>query len=79
MRWLLGISPNNIFKCGFCETLVFRVCGARQNFNVFSFYHNPEPGDNNYESILTSMAALQAENVLASFLFMGDLNGHHQE
>ena len=25
------------------------------------------------------MAALQAEDVRASFLFVGDLNGHHQE
>ena len=25
------------------------------------------------------MAAVQAEDVLASFLFVGDLNGHHQE
>ena len=25
------------------------------------------------------MAALQAEEVRASFLFVGDLNGHHQE
>ena len=27
----------------------------------------------------TSMAAVQAEDVHASFLFVGDLNGHHQE
>ena len=25
------------------------------------------------------MAAVQAEDVCASFLFVGDLNGHHQE
>ena len=25
------------------------------------------------------MAAMQAEDVRASFLFVGDLNGHHQE
>ena len=43
--------------------LVFRVCGARQDFFC----------------LLTSMASVQAEDVLASFLFVGDLNGHHQE
>ena len=32
-----------------------------------------------YECLLTSMAAVQAEDVRASFLFVGDLNGHHQE
>ena len=25
------------------------------------------------------MAAVQAEDICASFLFVGDLNGHHQE
>ena len=30
------------FECGCCEILVFRVCGARQNFFVFSLYHNPD-------------------------------------
>ena len=29
--------------------------------------------------LLASMAAVQAEDDLASFLFVGDLNGHHQE
>ena len=32
-----------------------------------------------YDCLLTSMAAVQAEDVRASFLFVGDLNGHHQE
>ena len=30
-------------------------------------------------TLLTSMDAVQAEDVHASFLFVGDLNGHHQE
>ena len=30
-------------------------------------------------SLVTSMTAIQAEDVSASFLFVGDLNGHHQE
>ena len=29
--------------------------------------------------LLASMAAVQADDVRASFLFVGDLNGHHQE
>ena len=32
-----------------------------------------------YDCLLTSMAAVQAEDVCASFLFVGDLNGHNQE
>ena len=62
-------------ECGCCEMLVFRVCGARQNFYVFSLYRNPDLDDRIYDCLLTSMAA----DARSSFLFVGDLNGHHQE
>ena len=59
--------------------LVFRVCGVRQNLYVFSLYRNLDLDDRIFDCLLTSMAAVQAEDMLASFLFVGDLNGHHQE
>ena len=59
--------------------LVFRVCCVRQNIYVFSLYRNPDPDEHIFDCLLTSMAAVQAEDVRASFLFVGDLNGHHQE
>ena len=31
------------------------------------------------DCLLTAMAAVQAADARASFLFVGDLNGHHQE
>ena len=67
------------FKCGCCEVLVVRVCGLRQNFYVYSLYHNPDQDDSIYDCLVTSMAAVQAEDVRAWFLFVGDLNGHNQE
>ena len=67
------------FECGCCEMLIVRVCGARQNLYVFSLYRNPDLGDRIFDCLLTSMAAVQAEDVRASFLFVGDLNVHHQE
>ena len=67
------------FECGCCEILVFRVCGVRQNFYVYSLYRNPDIDDQIFDCLLASMAAVQAEDVRASFLFVGDLNGHHQE
>ena len=67
------------FECGCCEMLVFRVCGARQHFYVFSLYRNPDLDDQIYDCLLTAMAAVQAADARASFLFVGDLNGHHQE
>ena len=59
--------------------LVFRVCGARQNFYMSSLYCNPDLDDQIYECLLTAMAAVQAVDSLASFHFVGDLNGQHQE
>ena len=67
------------FKCGCCEMLVFRVCGMTQNLYVYSVYRNPDLDDRIFYCLLASMAAVQAEDVRASFLFVGDLNGHHQE
>ena len=59
--------------------LVFRVCGARQNFYVFSVYSNPDLDDQIYDCLLTAMTSVQAADARALFLFVGDLNGHHQE
>ena len=66
------------FECGCCEMLVFRYCVERQNLYV-QLYRNPDLDDRIFDYLLTSMAAVQAEDVRASFLFVGDFNGHHQE
>ena len=55
------------------------VSGVRQNLHVYSLYRNPDLVDRIFYCLLASMAAVKAEDVRASFLFMGDLNGHHQE
>ena len=59
--------------------LVFSVCGVRQNLYVYSLYRNPDLDNRIFDCLLESIAAVQAEDVRASFLFVGDLNGHHQE
>ena len=51
----------------------------RQNFYVFSLYRNTVLDDRIFDCLLASMAAVQAVDVRSSFLFVGDLNGHHQE
>ena len=51
----------------------------RQNLYVFSLYCNPDLDDRIFYFLLASMAAMQTEDIRASFLFVGDLNGHHQE
>ena len=49
----------------------------RQNFYVFTLYRNPDQDDQIFDCLLTSMAAMQAENVGASFLFMGESAAEH--
>ena len=51
----------------------------RQNLYVFSLYCNPDLDDLIFDCLLASIAAVHAEDVRASFLFVGDLNGHHQK
>ena len=67
------------YECGCCEMMVFRVCGANQNLYLYSLYRNPDLDDRILDCLLASIAAVQAEGVRASFLFVGDMNGHHQE
>ena len=54
------------------------VCGVRENLYVFSLYRKPNLDDRIFYYLLALMAAMQAEDVCASFLFVGDLNGNHQ-
>ena len=53
------------FGCGCCEMLVFKVCGARQNFYVYSLYRNPDLDDRIYEYLLRALAAVPAVDVRA--------------
>ena len=57
----------------------FVACRARENLDVYSLYHNPDIDDRIFDYLLASMASVQAEDVGASVLFVGDLSGHYQE
>ena len=46
---------------------------------MFSLYPNPDPDDLSFDCLLVSVAVVQDEDVHASFLFVGDFRGHHQE
>ena len=78
-RWIYGAFRQPKFECGCCKMLIFRVCGVRQNSYAFSFYQNPDLDDRIFDRLLTPIAAVQAEDLIASFLFVCDLNGHHRQ
>ena len=58
--------------------LFFMVCGVGQNLYLKSLSQT-WLDDRIFDCLLASMDAVQAEDVRASFLFVGDLNGHHEE
>ena len=68
-RWIWGISPSQIWVW---LLWLFRVCGATQNFYVYSLYRNPDLDGRIYDCLPTAMAAVQAADARASLL----LNGH---
>ena len=39
--YVLGEFRQAKFECGSWKIMVFKVCGARQNFYFFSLYRNP--------------------------------------
>ena len=49
----------------------------RQNLYVFCLYSNPDLDDCIFDCLVASMAAVEAEYVRASLLFVCDLNDHH--
>ena len=55
----------------------YAVCGVRQNLYVSSLCRNHDLDDRVFDCLLTSIAAVQAEDVYAYFLFADDLNGHY--
>ena len=59
--------------------LGFGVCGVRQNIYVFSLYLNTDIDDRILDCLVASMAAVQAEDIRTSSLFVSDLNSHHRE
>ena len=50
--------------------LVFGVCDVGQNLFVFGLYRNPDLDDRIFDCLLSSMAAMQAEDVALSCLWV---------
>ena len=68
------------FECGCCELLVFRFCGVRHaEPSRVQFLPQSWPRWPDFLLLLASMATVQADDIHVSLLFVGDLNGHHQE
>ena len=75
MRWLLRNLPSQIWVKLLCwlwglQSDITRLC---------CLYCNPDQDDRIFDCLPTSMAAVQAEDVPASFQFVYELNDNHHE
>ena len=57
----------------------FLGCVVWDKTFMCSVFTQPWPRYQIFYCLLASMAVVQTEDIRASFLFVGDLNGHHQE
>lgn len=71
MIFLLLARPHG---CGCHEVLSFKIRVKHHNF-----YRNPDADDGIYDCLLTCIAATGANNIEASFLFVGDFIAHHMK
>ncbi len=67
------------FECGCHEMMLVKICSRFNNYYIFSVYRNPNLDDSIYDCLLSSMASIQESDSKASFVFVGDVNAHHQE
>ena len=67
------------YKCGCCEVLLVRICSRDHNFYVFGVYGNPDLSDKIFGCLLTAMVKAQSVDRKAAFLFIGNVNVHHEE
>ena len=72
-------NPNLSVVVAKCCFLGFVVRDRTFMCTVFITTLSLDLDDLIFYCLLASMAAVQAEDVRASFLFVGDLNGHYQE
>ena len=67
------------FSCHCHEMQLVKVSSKYHNHYIFGLYRNPDANNALYDCLLTAMASIQSVDSKASFLFVGDLNAHHQE
>ena len=65
-------------ESGCCETIVVRICSSSHSLYVFGVDRNPALSDKIFYC-LTAMAKMQPVDRKASFMFVGDVNAHHEE
>ena len=77
-RWIWGNFTNPNFSVAVPKCL-YLGCVVLDRTSVFSLYRNSDLYDKIYECFVTSMTAVSAKVLRASFLLICDLNDTHQQ
>lgn len=72
-------QPLTKFLCHCHEIQLVKVSSKYHNHYIFSLYRNPDANNNLYDCLLNALALIQSVDVKSSFIFLGDVNAHHQE
>ena len=67
------------YECECCEVIVVMICSSGHNFYVFGIYRNPDLSDKIFYCLLAATTKVQSVDRKASFMFVGDVNAHHEE
>ena len=79
VRSSFSASRVSKYECGCHEVLLTKIVSRFNNYYIFACYRNPDLDDSIYDCLLSSMATIQSVDSKASFVFIGDFNGHHRE
>ena len=71
-----SMQKNHICECH--EIQLVKITSRTNNFYIFSMYRNPDLDNSIFDCLLDSMFEIQGADRKASFIFVGDLNVHHQ-
>ena len=63
------------YECGCCV----KICSSSHNFYVFGVFRNLDISDNIFDCLLTTKAKVQSVDRKAFFMFVADVNVHHEK
>ena len=67
------------YECRYFEVVVVRICSSSHNSYLFVVYRNLDVSINIFDCLLTAMAKVQSVDRKTSFLFVDNVNAHHEE
>ena len=65
------------YECRCCEVIAVKICSSSHDFYVFALHQNPS--DNIFDCLLMVIAKVLYVDRKSFFLFVSDMNPHHQE